>query len=187
MTKAAQAEATMMANLKEKSGKLLEQWIAIVERSSLKKHGEIVKWLKDEHGLTHGYANVIALKAREAAGGGASSGSELIAAQYSGAKAALQSIYDALIDKISKFGTDVTVAPKKAYVSLVRSKQFAMIQPSTAERIDIGIQLKGVEPTPRLESSGSFSAMVSHRVRLTDKKQIDAELLGWLKRAYENA
>jgi hypothetical protein len=54
-----------------------------------------------------------------------------------------------------------------------------------ATRLDVGINLKGAEPTARLETSGSFNAMVSHRVRLSKPAEIDKELLGWLKRAYE--
>ena len=60
-----------------------------------------------------------------------------------------------------------------------------MIQPSTATRVDVGINLQGRAPTARLEKSGSFNAMVSHRVRIGDKKEINKELLGWLKAAYD--
>ena len=79
------------------------------------------------------------------------------------------------------------MAPKKAYVSLRHKKQFAIIQPSTRTRLDVGINLKGDEPTERLEASGSFNAMVSHRVRVTDVKQVDKELIAWLKDAYKRA
>jgi hypothetical protein len=79
------------------------------------------------------------------------------------------------------------VSPKKAYVSIRRSKQFAIIQPSTATRLDVGINLKGTKPTGRLEASGSFNAMVTHRVRVATIDDVDKELLGWLKQAYEAA
>lgn len=82
---------------------------------------------------------------------------------------------------------DVEVAPKKANVSLRRNKQFALVQPSTATRFDVGLNLKGVSPSGRLEASGSFSAMVSHRVRVESVKCVDKELIGWLKQAYDQA
>jgi len=88
---------------------------------------------------------------------------------------------------VRKFGKDVEIAPKKTYVSLRRSKQFALIQPSTKSRVDLGINLKGAKPTGRLEASGSFNAMVSHRVRLEKKADVDKEVVGWLKAAYEGA
>ena len=119
----------------------------------------------------------------------ASEGEDLVAAQYSGAKADLRPIYDALIEKVKAFGSDVEIAPKKANVSLRRSKQFALIQPSTKTRVDVGIQLK--EPprtaTDRLEASGSFSSMVSHRVRLERVEDIDTEVVAYLREAYERA
>ncbi len=79
------------------------------------------------------------------------------------------------------------VAPKKSYVSLRRKKQFAILQPSTKDRLDVGINLKGHETTDRLEAAGSFNAMVSHRVRVTRKSDINAELKRWLREAYKAA
>jgi len=180
------AEATMVANLAEKTGKSLEQWLKVAAGSSATKHGELVKWLKEEHGMTHGYANLVAHR-RFASAASDSAPDDLVDAQYAGKKAALRPIYAALDAALKKLGKDVEAAPKKGYVSYRRSKQFVIIQPSTATRIDVGVQLKGVAPTARLEASGSFNAMVSHRVRVESIADIDAELRGWLKRAYEGA
>ncbi|MFT5290968.1 MAG: putative transport protein [Planctomycetota bacterium] len=176
--------ATMVANMKKNTGKTLPQWIKIALKSKLEKHGQIVKHLKSEHGMTHGFANLAAIKALEAAAPASAGSVDLVANQYSGKKEELKPIYDALIAAINKLGKDVEVAPKKAYVSLRRSKQFCLIQPSTATRVDLGINLKGVEATERLEASGSFNSMVTHRVRLTSVKDVNAELKRWLKQAY---
>lgn len=182
----ADAMDTMVANLATKTGKTLEQWRALAKRSGRAKHGELVAHLKSEHGLTHGYANLVAHSALGSDSVSlAESGEDLVALQYSGAKAALRPIYDRLIAGIAKFGGDVEISPKKGYVSLRRSKQFGLIQPSTAARLDVGINLKGAPASGRLEAAGSFNAMVSHRVRLQAPGEVDAELLGWLKRAYD--
>lgn len=178
------ATQKMIDNLPEKTGKSLDQWLGIVAKTKPEKHGEIVRLLKEQHGVTHGFANLIAHMYRDGQSGGAD---DPVAAQYSGAKAQLKPIYDALIKAVQKFGKDVEIAPKKTYVSLRRSKQFGLIQPSTKDRIDIGINLKGEKPGKRLEASGSFNAMVSHRVRVTNRKDVDAELVGWLKKAYDAA
>lgn len=85
------------------------------------------------------------------------------------------------------FGSDVEFAPKKAYVSLRRSKQFALVQPSTKTRVDVGLKLRDAAPEGRLEASGSFNAMVSHRVRVESPAEVDAELIGWLRKAYDEA
>lgn len=183
-----EAMASMVENLKEKTGKSLEQWVKIAKASGAATHGEIVKHLKSEHELGHGYANLVAHKALASdAVSVTEAGEDLVESQYAGAKAALRPIFDALIQAIESLGDDVEVSPKKAYVSLRRSKQFAIIQPSTATRVDVGINLKGHPTTARLEASGSFNTMVSHRVRIDTAKQVDSELKKWLKTAYERA
>ena len=106
---------------------------------------------------------MIALQALQTDSRTATDSDALVDAQYAGAKAALRPIYDALLAVVRKFGKDVEVSPKKAYVGLRRNKQFAIIQPSTATRVDVGINLKGIKPAGRLEASGSFNAMVSHQ------------------------
>ena len=176
---------TMVANMKDRTGKKLEQWLKIVSKLKLEKHMEIVKHLKSEHAVTHGFANMIAHHALNPPSQAGEK--DLVATQYAGNKAGLLPIYEALLAAINALGQDVEVAPKKAYVSLRRKKQFAIIQPSTKERIDLGLNLKGHPTCPRLEASGSFNAMVSHRVRITKKADVDRELKNWLREAYAAA
>jgi hypothetical protein len=180
------AIASMIANYEKNTGKPFETWIALMKKEKLAKHGEIVKRLKDRHGMGHGYANLVAthvLRNDAAAVGN----DDLVEAQYTGTKAALRPLYDRLAAAVAKFGDDVELSPKKTYVSLRRARQFGLIQPSTADRLDVGINLKGIAPKGRLEASGSFNAMVTHRVRVTADNQIDAELVSWLKAAYDAA
>ncbi len=175
---------SMIANMKEKTGKTLPQWVGLAKKCGEAKHGGIVRFLKTEHGMTHGFANLVAHKTLKSDAGSAASAGDLVAAQYSGAKAELRPIYDALIRVVGALGKDVEISPKKAYVSLRRSKQFALIQPSTKTRVDLGLNLKSVKTVGKLEKSGSFNAMVSHRVRVTEESGVDKELVGWLKKAY---
>ena len=179
------ATATMIANYEKNTGKPLEAWVALARGEGLAKHGEIVKLLKEKHAMGHGYANLVAQRALAA--GAEPAGEDLVAAQYAGARAALKPLHDRLAKAIGAFGGDVEFAPKKAYVSVRRGKQFAILQPSTADRLDVGINLKGTPPAGRLEASGSFNAMVSHRVRVTKAADIDDELVGWLRAAYDQA
>ena len=182
----ADPEATMIANFKEKTGRTLDEWLKIVGGMGAKKHGEIVARLKKDHGMTHGFANMVAMKhLKSDAGSLAEAGADLVAAQYAAEKAALKPIYDAIIGAVRKFGPDVEIAPKKTYVSLRRSKQFAILQPSTKTRLDVGINLKGAPAAGRLEPSGAFNAMVSHRVRVENLADADKALIAWLKAAYD--
>ena len=176
----------MIANMKEKTGKTLPQWIAIAKKTGASKHGEIVKALKTTHGMTHGFANLVAHKTLKSDAGSVGDDAELVAAQYAGDKASLKPIYDALL-KAAKSAGALEVAPKKAYVSLRRSKQFAIIQPSTRTRVDLGLNLKGEPASGRLEASGSFNSMVTHRVRLEKASDVDKDVKAWLKKAWSNA
>jgi predicted transport protein len=178
--------AGMIVNLKEKTGRSLPEWAKVVAASELDGHEKVLRYLKVKHGVTHGYANLIALDTLRPADA-PRDGDGLIETQYAGAKAALRPIYDALMERIKTFGDSIEVSPKKAYVSLRRNKQFAIIQPTTATRLDVGINLKGAPATDRLELSGSFNAIVSHRVRVGSMEEIDKELEAWLKKAYEGA
>lgn len=184
-----QATNNMIQNLENKTGKSFDEWLSIARGSNLQKHKELLNWLKSEYGLTYGYANLVALKALESPSIAEAEDPEtlLLDAQYSGVKAELRPIYEAVIAAVKNFGDDVGVSPKKTYVSLRRGKQFAIVQPSTKTRVDVGINLGEIEPTTRLELSGSFNGMVSHRVRLETVDQVDDEFLGWLKLAYEAA
>lgn len=171
--------ATMMANIPEKTGAPLSEWIEIIAKSGLEKHGAILKLLKEEHGVTHGFANLIAAKARE-------TGEEvdLVAAQYAGPKESLRPLYEDIVKFAQSLGSDVEIAPKKTSVSLRRKKQFALITPATKTRIDLGVALKGEEPTARLET---YNAMCSHRIRLEAVSDFDDDAKGWVKDAYSRS
>ena len=138
---------SMVRNFEEKTGSTLKQWLGVVKKSGLDKHGGIVKMLKSDHGMTHGYANLVAHEALQSAAGNVSD-KDLVTAQYTG-KEAWRPIYDRVADAVQGFSGDVELAPKKAYVSLRRAKQFGRVQPSTKTRVDIGIQLKGTAPGER--------------------------------------
>ena len=181
-----QAElATMIANLKAKTGKSLDEWTALARGSGQAKHGALVTWLKAEHALGHGYANLVAHKTF-ASDAGSSEDADLMEAMFAGPKAAMRPAYDRVAVIVSGL-EGVQFAPKKGYVSFRRNKQFGLAQPSTKDRLDLGLNLKGVEPSGRLEASGSWNAMVTHRVRITSADEIDAEVEGWIKQAWAAA
>ena len=191
----------MQRNLAAKTGVSWPEWLQRGRAAGSSKHGEIVKHLKTVHGIGHGYANLIAHLLKQDAsadtgeaggavptvGDGSSPVDDLVAAQYAGKKADLRPIYERLAAAVAAFGDDVELAPKKTYVSLRRKKQFGLVQPSTATRVDVGLNLKGRATSERLEASGSFNAMVTHRVRLSSAADVDASLLGWLREAYDAA
>ncbi len=178
--------ASVDTGLRKNTGRGLDDWVAAARASGIDRHKALVDHLKAAEGLTHGYANSVALKTF-GTDAGAIGEEALMAAMFAGPKAALRPIHDRLAAIIEGLGGDVEFAPKKGYVSVRRAKQFAILQPSTKDRFDLGLNLKGVPPAGRLEASGSFNAMVSHRVRLTSPDEVDGEIEAWLRDAWERA
>jgi len=170
---------TMINNMPEKTGKSLEEWKAILKQKAFAKHSEGVKFLKTEHQVTHGFANTIVTLSKEEANATV----DLVQTQYKG-KEQLLPVYEALIKYVQSLGSDVTINPKKGSVSIIRKKQFVLIKPAIKTRIDLGFKLKDKPTTDRLESSGPFGTMCTHRVKILDEKEIDAELKSWIKEAY---
>ncbi len=178
------ALATFARNIESQTGRAVEAWTEMLRAGPLSRHGEMVVWLKTEHGLSHGHANHLAKAALAPAPG---AGGDPVAHLFEADKAALRPLHDALTAAALACGPDVEIAPKKLNVSLRRAKQFALIQPTTKTRIDLGLILKGREPAGRLEASGSFNAMFTHRVKLGGVAEVDDEVRGWLREAYAEA
>lgn len=172
--------------IKAKTGKEPQDFIALAAKEGLVKRSDIMAWLKADYGLGHGHANLIA-HLIESEGKPKVTADEKIEAHFKGAKAAWRETYEGLLAQVSAFGPDVRVAPTNSYISLLRNDGKFAIVATTAERLDLGLKLKGVTPGGRLEPSGSWNNMVTHRLRVTNPAQIDGEVLGWLKQAYEAA
>jgi hypothetical protein len=182
---------TQLKNIQAKTGKTLDQLAELLRKSGLTKHGELRDFAKRDLGLGHGDANMLVHACRKsdgansAAATGSASADDVLAAIYAGPKAALRPIHNAFMLAIGKFGA-FEIAPKKGYVSLRRKKQFAMIGPGTQTRVDIGINMKGVKGTKRLVELPT-GGMCQYKVAVTDPKDVDKELIGWVKQAFDAA
>ncbi len=173
------AFATMASNLEEKTGRSLDSWVELVRAEGLTKHGQIIRYLKSEHGMTHGYANLVAMQSLHQP----ATADELVAAQYRG-KEQLRPIYEAVMAMAMSLGADVEPAPKKTYVSLRRNKQFGLLKPASKSRMEVGLNLPDASATERLTAT---SGMCTHIVNLSSVAEVDEELRGWLSAAYERA
>lgn len=172
----------MEEGLKKKTGKSLAHWVRLVNKAKLTKHGEIMSFLKQEHDFTHGFANFVSIQAR-GTGAASKDASSLVDAQYKG-KEDLRPIYDKLHALITKLGDDVQVTPKNKAVSFIRKHQFALVKPATKTRIDLGLKIKGQAPEGRLEDSGPFGSMCTHRIQIHSLADVNREVSKWIKRAY---
>ena len=180
--------AAIARKLEERSGRPLADWIELVRGSGAEKRKERVEWLKREHGLGHSQASIVVEYASRGTDYEAPSGEELIESQYAGDKAPLRPLFDELRTRIESLGSDVSVEPRKPYVAFSRERQFALVQPSTKTRLDVGLSLEDEKATDRLRPAGSFGTeRTTHRVEVSSPDDVDDALMGWLRRAYEEA
>ena len=183
-----QALQTQLANIEKRTGKSIDELTKLVKTSGLTKHGEIRDWLKQTLGMGHGDANTlvhVALQSAAATAAEPEADAEATARIYDGPKVSLRPIHDAVMKEVSGFGR-FDVSPKKTYLSLRRKKQFATVGPATNTRVEVGLNMKGVKGTSRLEALPP-GGMCQYRVKLTSADQVDKELIGWIRQAYDAA
>lgn len=188
MTDPEQARATQLRNIEARTGQDLAAFRAAVAASGRVKHGEVRSWLMEEYGLGYGDANTLAHFTGGGKGPGdapAPAGDDPLADIYTAKKAHLRAIHDAVLAAIQPWG-DFEVAPKKAYAAFRRKKQFAMLGPKTAERAELGINLKDEVAGERFVAQKP-GGMCQYAVALSGPGDVDAEVLAVLRRAYDAA
>jgi hypothetical protein len=178
------AADSQLRNVEARTGKTFAQLRKLIADSGLTKVGEQRAMLMQSLGLGYGDANLVALRAKEASAPASAEGDPLDAI-YAGPKAALRPLHERLAAAIDKLGACET-APKKSYVSLRRKKQFAMLGPATKDQIELGLNVKSLPASPRLKAMPP-GGMCQYAVRLSKASEIDAELMAWVRAAYDAA
>jgi hypothetical protein len=184
------ARETQLKNIQTRIGKKLDEVKEIIRTSGLSRHGEIRKMLIDKFNLGFGDATMLVHFALNSDGQSAAESSgasidELVCELYSGPKAGLRPIHDLVMKKIESMGK-FEITPKKGYFSLRRKRQFAMVGPGTRNRLEIGINMKGVAATERLIAQPA-GGMCQYKVFVSSLDEVDTELLSWLKTAFETS
>jgi hypothetical protein len=184
-----QAVQNQLKNMQERTGKSLGELFTLIKESGFTKHGQIRQMLIDTLGM--GYGDAVTLASHYLAQTNppiktAQVGSDdILDTLYSGNKAGLRPIHEKVMAEINQFG-EFEIAPKKTYLSLRRKRQFAMLGPGTKGRVELGLNMKGLEGTERLvvqEPGG----MCQYKAFISSVEEVDAELIAWLRRAYDSA
>jgi len=184
------ATETQLKNIQTRTGKTLDEFYALIRKSGLTRHGEIRDLLKRDLSMGYGDANALAgayLKSdgRGTAPVGEATSADIVGMLYGGAKADLLPIHEKLMAAIDELGP-FEIAAKKGYLSLRRTKQFATVGPPTKTRVDVGLNVKGIQATERLTGLPA-GGMCQYRVSLTEANEVDEELMAWIRQAYESA
>lgn len=184
-----------VASLPEKTGRSLDEWIVLVQRSGPPGEKERRDWLKKEHGMGTNSAWWIAERAEGKGAEDADPAIYLQAAEsyvesmFAGPKAGLRPIFEALVKLGRGLGSDVRICPCQTIVPFYRKHVFAQVKPTTRTRIDFGLALaKATQKLPkRLIDTGGLEKKdrITHRIELTSPEQIDDEVKRWLKIAYD--
>ena len=190
MDRVTKARQTQLANIESKTGCSLDQLRALIAESGLSKHGEIRKMLIEKFGLGFGDADMLTHFARNTDGQSAAeaagmSDQDVLDVLYSGSKKELRPLHEQLMREIEKLG-EFNINPKKGYVSLRRKRQFAMLGPGSKGRLEIGLNMKGIEGTERLLPQTN-NLMCQYKVFISSANEIDEDLLDWIKTAYQAA
>jgi hypothetical protein len=183
----------VMAGLKEKTGRDLEEWLALIRKKGPPTEKERRTWLKDVYKLGTNYSWWLAERAD---GKGTENGDPkaylkaaagYVEAMYAGPKAALRPIHDRILELAFTLGDDVKACPCQTIVPLYRNHVFAQIKPATNKRIDLGFALKDARATGRLIDTGGFAKKdrITHRIPLESVADIDDEVMRWLTVAYD--
>jgi hypothetical protein len=167
-----------LKNIEARTGKTMAHFKELIATAGHEKHGQIVAFLKEHHALGHGDANAVAKHALQPV---ENSEPDL----YAGPKAHLKPIHDKLMAEFQTWG-EFEVHPKKGYVALRRKKQFAMLDPATNSRLELGLNMKGVPGTERLLEQAP-GGMCQYKVKLTSVDECDTELFNWVKIAFDSA
>ena len=189
------ATLTQLRNIQARTGRSIAELLAAAAAGGATKHGERRAWLMAQVGLGYGDANAVALFAGKplpdlgagpaSAPAPASDADDPLDTIYSGAKAGLRPVHEAVMVAVQAFGA-FERAPKKGYVSLRRQKQFAMVGPATKELVEIGLNAKDLPDHPRLKRLPP-GGMCQATMRIGSPAEVDALLTGWLRRAYDAA
>jgi len=182
-----------VTELKDKTGRSLEEWLKHIKKTGPKGEEERRQWLKDEYKLG---TNTAWWLAERSLGKGEEAGDpdlylqsaeRDVEAMFSGVKTNLRPIYDALLKLGLKIGKEAKACPCKTIVPLYRNHVFAQIKPTTNSRIDLGFALGDMKPTGRLIDTGGFAKKdrITHRIPITALSDIDDEVKRWLKVAYD--
>jgi hypothetical protein len=175
--------AGVLAKVEANTGRSLDAWVSLAKKARVKDAKEARQWGKAQ-GLSIVYQTMVA----DALYPSTADDDDLVAAQYSGPKAAMRPTYDAVVAAARKLGADVEVMARTSQVTLSRATSFAVVRAATRTRVDLALKLHGEPGTERLvKAAKAAKSDPSHVVGLTSPKDVDKELVGWMRQAYARA
>ncbi len=184
---------SVIAQMKQKTGRSLDEWVRHVKQHSPTGEKERAAWLKREHGLGTNYASWIAAKSLGKTDTDENEAEYLKHAQdyvdkmFAGPKEHLHAIYDEILVFAKTLGPDIRISPCQTIVPIYRNHVIAQIKPTTRTRIDLGLALRDTKTPKRLIDTGGFAKKdrITHRIEISSMEEFGAEAKRWMRVAYE--
>lgn len=98
----------------------------------------------------------------------------------------MRTLRERLAAEIDKLGAYDEKAPKKTYISMRRNKQSAMFGPTTEDQIEPGFNARALPAAERLKAMLP-GGMCQNAVRLSSVSEVDAQLMRWIRTAFDAA
>ncbi len=180
--------SAVTASMAARTGRSIDEWVALVQASGIDPvdQNAVRGWLRSAHGVPQNSQWAIADAAARAAGWVRPSVAEYIDGQYTGPKAALRPIYDALAAAISGLGDDVTIEGRGSYTPFVRGRQFAAVAAAARDRVDLGLRFADPPAAARLQPAKA-PGQATHKISLRSVSEVDDEVRHLLRTAYEQS
>ena len=179
--------------LRVKTGRSLEEWMAVMKKDGPATERERREWLKQEHGFGTMQATWMAGRyegrntEEDSPEAYLKTAAEWVETQYAGPREALRPLFKQLLKMGLGLGKEAKACPCKTMVPLYRNHVFAQIKPSTNTRIDLGFALGNMKTPKRLIDTGGYAKKdrITHRIEIKTKADIDDEVKKWLHKAWE--
>ncbi len=180
-------EAAIIDNLKAKTGKSLEQWIAVLKKSGAKTPKDQLAWLKGNHGFGHFQANVVVTRSASGGGSDYDDGDALVDNQFMGDNLPLKEVYEAVASKVMKMGGDIEVKPCKTYIPFYRKTQFLVVK---AKKGGMYLGLPSGSDTGHVDSVGvkglGLPEKITSAIRIASRADLTRGVFDRIAAAYRD-
>lgn len=177
--------SAVTASLADRTGRTLEDWVALVAGSGVDPldQNAVRRWLREVHGVKQNSQWAIADAAALAAGWERPSVEDYVDGQFTGKKAALRPVFDAVRTAALALGDDVTLEGRGTIVPFVRRRQFA-VTATTTSRLDLGLRFSAPPAGGRL-TPATAPGQATHKLALQTVADVDDEVRALLRAAYD--
>lgn len=171
----------IIRNLKEKTGKSIEEWIEVLTAENLQEKKEIIAFLKNEKGLGHFQAQKVFehFKGLDTYEDPSSFADKIFNTKKS------KELYEFSKSKILEIAKDIRIQPCKTYIPFYKKNQFVILSKAKDDGIFMGIHLPEGQSSPRFSNASKIgSTRINRQTIIQNKSDFDQEIISVLTEAY---